>query len=300
MKRTAYLAPEGHEETLLEELGGADAVYGRLILKKGPAIKAAWAANTWHDPVEIAFESIGDAASKLKAIQRNWAGYSHDFHRRAALIQEKLPHVSAKPLVFPAPAPTAPLGGWTLLDKNRMLASAVTSSPFPNGEVQFIEDKENPPNRAYLKLWEAFTLAGRWPKAGEVCVDLGACPGGWSWVMASLGASVIAVDKAPLADHIAAMKQITFRQESAFGLDPKTLGPVDFMCCDIACYPERLLTLVRRWLAAGLCKNYICTLKFQGETNHEVAREFAAIEGSRLLHLHHNKHELTWILLQKQ
>ncbi len=26
-------------------------------------------------------------------------------------------------------------------------------------------------------------------------------------------------------------------------------------------------------------------------------RRFAAIPGSRLLHLHHNKHELTWIKL---
>ena len=28
-----------------------------------------------------------------------------------------------------------------------------------------------------------------------------------------------------------------------------------------------------------------------------TARQFAAIPGSRLLHLSHNKHELTWILV---
>ena len=37
------------------------------------------------------------------------------------------------------------------------------------------------------------------------------------------------------------------------------------------------------------------TLKFQGETDFETAARFAAIPGSRLVHLHHNKHELTWI-----
>jgi 23S rRNA (cytidine2498-2'-O)-methyltransferase len=41
----------------------------------------------------------------------------------------------------------------------------------------------------------------------------------------------------------------------------------------------------------------IFTIKLQGATDHDVTRRFAAIPGSRLLHLHHNKHELTWIRL---
>jgi 23S rRNA (cytidine2498-2'-O)-methyltransferase len=43
-------------------------------------------------------------------------------------------------------------------------------------------------------------------------------------------------------------------------------------------------------------KNFVCTLKFQGETDHDSAAAFAAIPGARLLHLHHNKHELTFLL----
>lgn len=300
MTLTAYLAPEDHIDTLTEELGGVDKAYGRLLLKQNGPKEAAWAQNIWLEPVEIQFESIGEAASKLKAIQRNWACYSYDLHRRAALIQEKLPHVSAKPLVFPKLPPQSPMGGWCLLEKNKLLASGKTSSLFPNGEVKFIEDKETPPNRAYLKLWEGFTQAGVFPKEGEVCVDLGSSPGGWTWVMASLGAKVISVDKAELDPKIGKMPQVQFRQESAFGIDPKTLGKLDWMCCDIACYPERLLTLVKKWLEAGNCRNFICTLKFQGETNHAVSREFAAIPGSRLIHLAHNKHELTWIRLAPQ
>ena len=50
-------------------------------------------------------------------------------------------------------------------------------------------------------------------------------------------------------------------------------------------------------IAAGLARNLVCTIKFQGATDHEAARRFAAIPGSRLMHLHHNKHELTWIRL---
>ena len=40
----------------------------------------------------------------------------------------------------------------------------------------------------------------------------------------------------------------------------------------------------------------IVTVKFQGDTDHEIAQAFASIEGARLFHLHHNKHELTFAL----
>jgi 23S rRNA (cytidine2498-2'-O)-methyltransferase len=52
---------------------------------------------------------------------------------------------------------------------------------------------------------------------------------------------------------------------------------------------------VERWLESGLVRNFVCTLKFQGATDHAAARRFAAIPGARLMHLHHNKHELTWV-----
>ena len=41
----------------------------------------------------------------------------------------------------------------------------------------------------------------------------------------------------------------------------------------------------------------LCTIKFQGATDHAIAAEFAAIPGSRMFHLTCNKHELTWALL---
>src|SRR5262249_13278786 len=152
-----------------------------------------------------------DAARQLRAIQRNWALYSHAFHRRAALIAETLPKVSAKPLRFPDPAPSAPLGSWTLLDPATVLASPRCSSPFPNGEVRFVEDRAAPPSRAYLKLWEAFTLIGTHPAPGELCLDLGSAPGGWDWVLHGLGAPVVSVDKAPLDPRIAALPGIEYR-----------------------------------------------------------------------------------------
>ena len=90
---------------------------------------------------------------------------------------------------------------------------------------------------------------------------------------------------------------MSVRKESAFALAPDAIGPLDWFFSDIVCYPTRLLELVRRWLAAGTVRRFVCTLKFQGATDHATAREFAAIPGSRLIHLHHNKHELTWVRL---
>ena len=297
---TAYLAAETFIDQLQEELRRARIIvrqrHEQLFVCEGPAIGAAWAANIWHDCVELPVQSIGSAAQALRDIQRNWTMYAPSHHRRATLIQERLPHVSAKPVVFPAAAPTAPLGSWTLLTPDRLLAAARCSSAFPNGEVVFVEDKTGPPNRAYLKLWEAFVRLRHWPVPGDRCLDLGASPGGWTWVLAKLGAEVSAVDKAPLDPRVAAMPGVVWRGESAFALEPDRIGPVDWLCCDIACYPARLLQLVERWRASGLVRNFVCTLKFQGATDHDAAAAFAAIPGADLLHLHHNKHELTFLL----
>ncbi|HJU20713.1 MAG TPA: SAM-dependent methyltransferase [Stellaceae bacterium] len=292
--RTAYLAAEGYTEELATELGSVSRRHGRLLLAAGPPRPAAWAANIWHDPQEIKIAAIGDAAARLRAFQRNWAAYAPVFHRRAVLIEQRLPKVSARPLVFGMPPPQAPLGSWTLFDTGTMLAAPSCTSPFPNGELRFVEDKSGPPSRAYLKLWEALTLLGRRPRPGDICVDLGSSPGGWSWALARMGAQVVSVDKAPLDPAVARLPQIAYRAESAFAVDPRALGPVDWLFCDVVCYPARLLRLVERWLAAGTCRNFVCTIKFQGVTDHAAARRFAAIPGSALRHLFHNKHELTW------
>lgn len=294
---TGYLAPAEFVSELQHELGDAvRETHGRLVLAEGPPREVAWAANVWRDPVTLPIASIGDAAKQLRAIQRNWALYSLGHHRRAALIAAALPKVSAKPIEFGAKPPTAPLGSWTLLDVNTVLAAAQCSSPFPNGEVRFVEDRAAPPSRAYLKLWEGLTLLGERPKRGDVCLDLGASPGGWSWVLQGLGAQVIAVDKAALAPRIARLPNIELRRESAFALDARAVGPVEWLFSDIVCYPKRLYALVTRWLEAGTARRFVCTIKFQGATDFAAMRDFAAIPGSRLMHLHHNKHELTFML----
>jgi 23S rRNA (cytidine2498-2'-O)-methyltransferase len=293
---SAYLAPEAFEATLAEELSRAGARigswHGRLALSPDPPVASAWALDVWTAPQDIPAPSVKAAADALRAMQRNWSAYPVAHHRRMALIAERLPPVKARPFKFPEPAPASHLGAWTLLAPDRMLASPQKTSPFVNGECAFEEDHIGPPSRAYLKLWEALTRLGSWPRPGETCLDLGASPGGWTFVLAKLGARVTSVDKAPLDPRVAALPGVTFREGSAFAVAPE---PVDWLVCDVIAYPDRLLALVHRWLAAGAAGTIVCTLKFQGETDHAAAAAFAAIPGGRLLHLFHNKHELTFL-----
>lgn len=298
-----YLVPRGFEHALLDELRlrGLTVLFQRerLVATAEAPVQAVWAENIWLSPEFVGIRSIKDGASRLKAIQRNWALYSTGHHRRAALIKEALPPVAAKPLVFGAPAPAAPLGSWTLWDAETILASAACSSPFPNGEVLFVEDRKTPPNRAYLKLWETFTRLGRYPGPGELCLDLGSSPGGWTWVLAGLGARVFSVDKAPLAEHIEKHPYVEYCSGSAFAVEPHASGDIDWIFCDVACYPERLYNMVKKWIDAETNSNMICTVKLAGASDFSIVRLFLDIPGSFAMHLFANKHEVTWVRLVK-
>jgi 23S rRNA (cytidine2498-2'-O)-methyltransferase len=298
---TCYLAAYGFASELLQELHRLAVpvreARQRLAITEAPPASVYWVQNVWRECRPYRFQSISEAAHILRGLQRNWAKYSIRLHRRAELIQEQLPRYSARPLKPLGPLPAAPMGGWTLLDRNTLLASSSCSSPFPNGQVQLEEDKSGPPSRAYLKLWELFTVHGLGPRRGELCLDLGSSPGSWSWALQRLGCRVISVDKAPLHAAVARLPGLSVRKQSAFALKPEEVGPVDWLFSDVICYPQRLYDLVQRWLASGLARNLVCTIKFQGPTDHEAVRRFAAIPGSSVVHLYHNRHELTWYRL---
>ncbi len=293
---SAYLAAEGLEQPLLEELERAgvaiQAWHGRLALSPDPPRACAWALEVWTAPEEHAAPSVKAAADALRGVQRNWAAYGAGHHRRMALVAERLPPVRAAPLRFPDPAPTSHLGAWTLLDADRLLFSPTKTSPFPLGECRFVEDHLGPPSRAYLKLWEALTRLEEHPGPGDRCLDLGASPGGWTWALAGLGARVRAVDKAALDPRVADMAGVEQVLDSAFALP---VEPVEWLFSDVIAYPARLLALVERWIAAGSVQRIVCSVKFQGATDHAAADAFAAVPGGRLVHLFHNKHELTFL-----
>lgn len=287
-------------------------IYNDIVYKEGVEKKIFWTKLEMEEPFIAKFSSISEASNILKSIQRNWAMYPYKCIRRAELIKQKLPFFNEKQKNFPYIIPNSPMGVFTLLDENTLFASGKTSSPLPLGRLHFIEDKINPPSRAYLKLYEALCLFDYYKKSfykdetkgiflkdkpfeNITCIDAGASPGGWTWVLDSLSANVIAIDRAPLAPSLQNKTNIKFLTHDAFTLSPSYFGKVDWVFSDVICYPPRLLEWVQKWLDSKLCSQFICTIKMQGEPDMKSIQSFADIPNSKIVSLTANKHELTWL-----
>ena len=273
--------------------------------KNGNPILPYWARTCMLAPKLFSFDSISEAAKLLSAMQRNWAPYQYQLFRRASLIQDKLPHIQLKPRVFPCNIPDTPMGLYTLTGEKTMIASEKTNSPFAAGKIEFIEDHENPPSRAYLKIQESLTMfktffALELPKPGDKCFEAGACPGGWTYVLRLLGADVFAVDRAELAPKLMSDEHVKFLAHDAFTLKPEYVesefGKIDWLFSDVICYPERLYEWIMMWLESKKARNIICTIKMQGETDWNLIEKFSLIENSKIVHLNYNKHELTILI----
>ena len=295
MFKSAYLAKEDLLDRLLEELGDPQAeVLGQLVLSKLPFKELYFKQNGWKHLEKISITSIQDGVRKLKALGKYWTFYPTKLNRRGLFIQQELAKVPSAPLIFPATIPARSIGAWTLLDQNTMLVAKETSSCFPHGIVEFQETKV-PPSRAYLKLYEALMYAGKVPQKGDKCLEIGAAPGSWSYVLASLDTKLKSCDKSSLDQSLDRFPNLEFVKGDAFKLRPEVIGPIDWLFSDLICYPDKLFEYISLWLDSGMCKNFICTLKFQEGVSIASIEKFAQIKGSKVLHLFYNKHELTWI-----
>jgi 23S rRNA (cytidine2498-2'-O)-methyltransferase len=173
-------------------------------------------------------------------------------------------------------------------------------SPWPGG-VAPVADDRIPPSRAYRKLEEAFLWMADEPQPGEVCVDLGAAPGSWSYATLKRRAQVIAVDRAALATAIRAYPGLRTIEGNAFSFVPATVGlaRADWLLSDVICEPARTLALIELWLDQGWCRKMVVTVKFKGSSGYGILGEFraallrAGATHLRIKHLHHNKNEVT-------
>ena len=166
---------------------------------------------------------------------------------------------------------------------------------FPGGLVSPPLDREAP-SRAYLKLLEAEARLGRAISARETCVDLGASPGGWTYVAAQRGARVTAVDRSELREDLMRHRAVRFQRGDAFRYEPD--APVDWLICDVIAAAERSVELLLRWLERGLCRRFIVTIKLaEGDARGALARlkrELPQLAGPYfLLKLCHNKKEIS-------
>ena len=253
----------------------------------------AWAQCVWRDIKPIQFDSIADAQTKLKAISPVWRYHGDLFHRRGALIAEKLDlFLETDPYIFSRGVVKKTPPAFTLVEPNLIFYSHRISRPPLNGIMHFKENKVSPPSRAYLKLWEALTLLGYWPNKTSRVVDLGSSPGSWTWALAKLGATVLSIDRAKLDSQLSTFENVKFKTGDAFSFQPEKM---DWVFSDVICYPEKLLQYVKSWIDSGLCEKFVCSIKFAGKPDPSIIQQFKQLPHSRVLHLTHNKNEVTWI-----
>lgn len=294
-----YIFSESFKSELIEEVKRLDlkileTTEQMLVIENGK-LEPAWAQCVWNDVQTIDFISIADAQKKLKAISKKWNYYGELFFRRGKLISETLEAKNQKKeieFIVEEGDKKISYPVFTMAGQNSIYYSERLSRPTVDGKIFFSENKLEPPSRAYLKLWEALTLLGDYPKKNERVIDLGSAPGSWTWVLAELEAKVHSIDRSQLDLDLNKYKNIKFEARDVFELKPEK---VDWLFSDVICYPDRLFQYVSKWMDSGFCKKFVCTLKFKGKPDYEVIECFRKLPHSRVVHLYHNKNEVTWI-----
>lgn len=300
-----WIAPQGFQDHLIKEFKfhqcSTKEIQNLDHLFYGPdqTYLPVWVQDIWDEAKIVEIESVSDAAKQLRKIEKNWFAWQENFFHRTNLILGKLPIFQIPKIQFAEKNLKPDFGCFALLDSNRMIYSIQTKNPVPCGYIQFLENKTEPPSRAYLKLWEIFTRLDIYPKPGDLCLDVGACPGGWSWVLLQLGCQVFAVDRSGLSDAVMKMPGLKFKKGDAFKVLPQDSNHLNWLVSDLICEPEKLYDWIRFWYDSKKCNNFICTLKMKGTPDFKTTKKFLDIPGSQIVHLYHNKNELTWINLSQ-
>jgi 23S rRNA (cytidine2498-2'-O)-methyltransferase len=181
------------------------------------------------------------------------------------------------------------------------------SAPWPQG-IPRLRLGRDAPSRSALKLEEAFlTLLDEderagWLKPGMKAADLGAAPGGWSWILARNGVHVTAIDNGPLADSAHATGLIRHVRADGFTWQPA--HPMDWMVCDMVEQPRRVAERMAEWFIQSWCKRAIFNLKLPMKKRYLEARDDledfsqrCRAEGvtvsTRARQLYHDREEIT-------
>lgn len=143
-------------------------------------------------------------------------------------------------------------------------APIARSHPEPMG-IRRLRMPKDAPSRSTLKLEEAlieFVPRSEWThrlRPRMHAVDLGACPGGWTYQMVQLGLRVTAVDHGQIDPRLMATGQVEHRALDGFLFKPER--KVDWLLCDMVDKPMRVAQLLAKWLQNGWCREAIVNLK---------------------------------------
>jgi 23S rRNA (cytidine2498-2'-O)-methyltransferase len=166
----------------------------------------------------------------------------------------------------------------------------------PGGRLR-VHVSEAAPSRAAMKLAEAFIWLDRAPEPGDVCVDLGAAPGGWSYVLLERRAKVIAVDPAFMARSLQGKRGLDHIRADAFKFDPG--DGVDWLFSDMAWRPLESAALLAKWARRGWARMLVANIKLPMKKKAEMlvrVREIltdAGWKSLRIRQLYHDREEVT-------
>lgn len=184
------------------------------------------------------------------------------------------------------------------------MADPADSAPWPLGipRLRLLPDA---PSRSALKLEEALLSLldaderARLLRPGMHAADLGAAPGGWTWVLTRHGLHVTAVDNGPLREHVLATGQVDHLRADGFQWQPPR--PLDWMVCDMVEQPRRVADRMATWFREGWCRQSIFNLKLPMKKRWQETtlclERFATQAGMpltvRARQLYHDREEIT-------
>jgi len=182
------------------------------------------------------------------------------------------------------------------------------SAPWPLG-IPRLRAHPQMPSRSALKLEEALLVLldgderARLLRDGMRGADLGAAPGGWSWVLTRHGLHVTAIDNGPLQPGLLAGGRVEHLRADGFSWQPKQ--PLDWMVCDMVEQPRRVAERMATWLREGWCRHAIFNLKLPMKKRWDetgLCLDLFATQAQRPLRirarqLYHDREEITVLAL---
>ena len=168
------------------------------------------------------------------------------------------------------------------------------------------------PSRSTLKLEEAIktflTPAEQLScfQKGMTAVDLGACPGGWTYQLVERGLHVEAIDNGAMAESLMETGLVSYFAADGFTYQPQD-GHVDWLVCDMIEKPERVAVLMSEWLLKRKTTSVIFNLKLPMKQRFQVVDTLLNEMEDKLVekqmtfktaakHLYHDRDEVTVII----
>ncbi len=189
--------------------------------------------------------------------------------------------------------------GYSLSNNNSAFYMGIPRLKFP----------ADAPSRSTLKLEEAFHVfipKDEWDTRlapGMWGVDLGACPGGWTYQLVKRSMFVHCVDNGMMADSLMETGQIQHHQVDGFKFEPPRKN-VTWIVCDMIEKPARVAHLMGEWLRKGWAKEALFNLKLPMKGRYdevlqdiENLKEYLQEHGVKYRlqakHLYHDREEIT-------